>query len=186
MRRQSDFNEPIYLDSLQIELIGYTKIRAMDAHRTESSSWVITSRSGMGVLLDIVHSTIGSEVSVSNEYWTRRPLPNTVVPSFDTCNISRYYELEVRVGLSCGAPRSSKVSPHLPRSSVTLAAIHSFHSWLAVFVQSNANMISALFIRSPPSPSKGPSVLRYYATPGAVGCRSCRATTLQRSVCSTG
>jgi hypothetical protein len=41
--------------------------------------------------------------------WENIPLPDTVPPSFDTCNISRTYELELTVGLThgdkSGAPR---------------------------------------------------------------------------------
>ena len=43
--------------------------------------------------------------------WDNLPLPNTIAPSFDTCNISRRYELEVRVGLAHGV--ASGVRPEL-------------------------------------------------------------------------
>lgn len=44
----------------------------------------------------------GTEIPINPEYWQGHTLPNTVCPSFDACNISRYYELEVRVGLGYG------------------------------------------------------------------------------------
>lgn len=40
------------------------------------------------------------EWKLPSRLWDDFPLPNTVCPSFDTCNISRRYELEVRVGLA--------------------------------------------------------------------------------------
>ena len=41
--------------------------------------------------------------------WKQRPLPNTVSPSFTTCNITRRYELEVKAGLSWGSAQKINV-----------------------------------------------------------------------------
>jgi hypothetical protein len=47
---------------------------------------------------------VGTEKHVKSELWDRIALPNTVAPSFDTCNLSRSYELEAKVGLAYGVP----------------------------------------------------------------------------------
>ena len=56
----------------------------------------------------------GTEVEVSEDYWEDRPLPDTVTPSFATCNISRSYELKVRVGLKAGKDQLSIGPLYLP------------------------------------------------------------------------
>ena len=105
----NDRTEPIYVQSLQIELIAYTRLRAEDCIKTNSSSWIITSISDMGVKLGNNAESAGTEMAIDNKYWKNRPLPNTVCPSFETCNIGRYYELETRIGIGYGSPKSSKV-----------------------------------------------------------------------------
>ena len=95
--------EPLYLQTLQIELIGYTRVRAEDAVRNETHSWVITSMSNMNYAIGAPADDAGTETDLSNEFWAGRPLPNTVAPSFVTCNIRRTYELQVSVGLCFGS-----------------------------------------------------------------------------------
>ncbi len=56
----------------------------------------------MNIPLGEPSDPVGKEWKVPSRYWENIPLPNTVAPSFETCNISRTYELEVRVGLSHG------------------------------------------------------------------------------------
>ncbi|KAI7650761.1 hypothetical protein KC318_g16198 [Hortaea werneckii] len=43
--------------------------------------------------------------------WRGQPLPNTVAPSFETCNISRHYEVDVRVGLSYNGSGGKDAKP---------------------------------------------------------------------------
>ncbi|KAK1150013.1 hypothetical protein N8T08_003571 [Aspergillus melleus] len=99
----SESYETIFLQMLQIELIGYTHILAHDLRRTESGSWVIMSRSNMGIPLGRGGDPAGSEYTIDASMWNRVPLPSSVAPSFETCNISRSYELEVRIGLTHGS-----------------------------------------------------------------------------------
>lgn len=92
----------IFLQMLQVELISYTKILAQDLTRTESSSWVIMSRSNMNIPLGNPEDSVGTDWTIDSNLWNRYPLPNSVAPSFETCNIERSYELEIRVGLTHG------------------------------------------------------------------------------------
>lgn len=101
--------EVIYLDSFQVELIGYTKIRSQDIGRTESQSWLIVSRSNMALPIGNVDDAAGTETALKDDFWRDRPLANSVCPSFETCNISRHYELETRVEVRCGLSKSRKV-----------------------------------------------------------------------------
>ncbi|PLN80545.1 hypothetical protein BDW42DRAFT_170641 [Aspergillus taichungensis] len=101
--KASETYETIFLQMLQIDLISYTHILAHDLRRTEPGSWVIFSRSNMGIPLGRGGDPVGTEWALDSNLWNRIPLPSSVAPTFETCNISRSYELEVRVGLTYGS-----------------------------------------------------------------------------------
>lgn len=103
LKNMSERTKNVYLQMLQIELIGYTKVRAHEVQRVESNSWIVASFSNMAIPLGSPSDAIGTEVPINPEYWSDKPLPNTVAPSFQTCNMSRFYELEIRVGLGYGS-----------------------------------------------------------------------------------
>lgn len=114
IQRLDQSSEPVSLQVLQIELIGYTHVRAHDLARTESGTWLLVSKSNMNTPIPTQTNSASQEWKVPAQLWNNIPLPNTVAPSFDTCNISRTYELDVRVGLSHGAPEAAKVRVILP------------------------------------------------------------------------
>ncbi|CRL23288.1 Arrestin-like, N-terminal [Penicillium camemberti] len=101
-RRLSEGPDAIFLQMLQVELISYTKILAHDLNRTEITSWVIMSRSNLNIPLGKPGDPVGTDWTIDPTLWNRYPLPNSVAPSFETCNIERSYELEIRVGLTHG------------------------------------------------------------------------------------
>ncbi|KAK2762427.1 hypothetical protein FQN53_007531 [Emmonsiellopsis sp. PD_33] len=103
VKKLNDSSETVFLQMIQIELIGYTNIRAHDLRRPESVSWVILSQSNMNLPLGDGSDPAGKEWVLDANMWKRIPLPNSVAPSFDTCNIARSYDLEVRVGLTHGS-----------------------------------------------------------------------------------
>lgn len=103
MRNVNERSKNIYLQTLQIQLIGYTKVRAHEVARTESNSWVLCTFSNMAIPLGSPSDAIDTEIPINPEYWSGKPIPNTVPPTFTTCNLSRYYELEVRVGIGYGS-----------------------------------------------------------------------------------
>lgn len=105
----TETSDTILLQMLQIELISYTKILAHDLTKTETGSWVIMSRSNMGLPLGRPGDPVGTHWTIDPKLWSTLPLPNSVAPSFETCNIERAYELEVRVGLTHGSPGNMKV-----------------------------------------------------------------------------
>lgn len=116
VKKLNDCAEVIYLQSLQVSLIGVTKIRAHEVFRDESNSWVIVSKSNMGVQIGSPNDSINTETVLDDRLWRGQPLPNTVAPSFETCNISRTYQLDVRIGLSYGDVHVAKVNKkHIPR-----------------------------------------------------------------------
>lgn len=108
-KKLTETSDIIFLEMLQIELISYTKILAHDLTRNESGSWVIMSRSNMGIPLGKPEDPAGTELNIDPKLWGNLPLPNSVAPSFETCNIERAYELEVRVGITHGTASNMKV-----------------------------------------------------------------------------
>ncbi|KAK5121308.1 hypothetical protein LTR85_005474 [Meristemomyces frigidus] len=100
VKKMNDNHDTIYLQSLQISLIGNTKIRAHEVHRMENTSWVIMSKSNMGIAIGKPSDAAETETILNDRMWRGQPLPNTVAPSFETCNISRAYQLDIRIGLS--------------------------------------------------------------------------------------
>ena len=99
----------IYLRTLSITLIGFTFIRAHDLRTQEAQSWVIVSQAHIDKALNNSVGGNGNILEVDSTMWKQRPLPNTVSPSFTTCNISRRYELEVKAGLSWGSAQNINV-----------------------------------------------------------------------------
>ncbi|KAI4094580.1 MAG: hypothetical protein LQ339_007455 [Xanthoria mediterranea] len=94
----NDSPASIYLQLLQIELVANTVVRAHHLARENLTSTVLTSKSNMRVRL----SEIDKIMEIDKGWWKDIPLPNTVAPSFDTCNISRTYFVLVKVGLTHG------------------------------------------------------------------------------------
>ena len=92
----------LFLKTLQVELIGFTQVRAHEAVRTESNSWVLVSKANINESIGTVADAAGTETELNKEFWFGQKLPDTVPPSFVTCNISRKYELKVSVGLAFG------------------------------------------------------------------------------------
>lgn len=107
VKRLNSSADAVYLQSLQVSLIAVTKIRAHEVFRVENNSWIIMSKSNMNVLLPFSSGAEGAEAVVDDGLWRGQALPNTVAPTFETCNISRAYTLDVRVGLSYAGTTAS-------------------------------------------------------------------------------
>ncbi|KAH9900204.1 hypothetical protein F4778DRAFT_163002 [Xylariomycetidae sp. FL2044] len=106
-------NEQVYLIGLEIALVGYTQVRVQNLSNTERTTWIIVSAPNLSIALGKPTDAVDAEFEVPNHLWASRPIPNTVAPSFRTCNLARRYELELKVSLSWGAPPSSGSSSRL-------------------------------------------------------------------------
>ena len=98
VKRESGAPLPIIVQMLQVDLIAYTHIRASDLTRTRTGMWSLLGLNNTSMLLGRENDPVGTEWEVPVTF----PLPNTVSPSFETCNISRSYELDVRIGFTHG------------------------------------------------------------------------------------
>ncbi|KAI4195257.1 MAG: hypothetical protein LQ348_002484 [Seirophora lacunosa] len=94
----NDSSAALYLQLLQIELVAKTRVRAHYLLRDNLTSTVIISKSNMRTRLPENDKTM----QIDKGYWSTIHLPNNVAPTFDTCNISRSYELRIKVGLQHG------------------------------------------------------------------------------------
>ncbi|KAI9777522.1 MAG: hypothetical protein M1839_008816 [Geoglossum umbratile] len=108
VKKLNEFSGAPILTMLHIELVGYTYIKAHDITKTESTSWIVLTRSHLSIPVGDASDPVDSETRLDPALWDGVPLPNSVAPTFETCNISRFYELEVRVGLSYESPGNSK------------------------------------------------------------------------------
>jgi len=77
----------VYLVALQVDLVGKTMIRAQDLINTETTRWIVVSKTGLSIPVSQPGDEVGKEVVVPNSVWNDAPLPNTVMPSFKTCNL---------------------------------------------------------------------------------------------------
>ena len=103
--KKNESSARVYLQLLSVTLIALTTIRAHELRREEASSWTILSLANMNTPLNEIVGSEGAKVlEVDSNLWKQRPLPNTICPTFETCNIMRKYVLEVKVGLQWGSP----------------------------------------------------------------------------------
>jgi len=88
----------LFLRSLEIAILGYTHIRAQQVRRTAVSPIVMTSRSNI-MQAPISFKEGNTEALIDSTLWHGLSIPGNLPPSFETCNLSRNYELIVRIGI---------------------------------------------------------------------------------------
>ncbi|PSR98941.1 hypothetical protein BD289DRAFT_361692 [Coniella lustricola] len=114
-----------YLTSIQIELVGSTVVRAQGLTNTEQTRWVVVARHGLAVPLQrSPDDAVGKEIEVDSALWKTKALPNTVMPTFLTCNLKRTYAVELKLGVSWGKPPGTTTAipdESAPASAAALA-----------------------------------------------------------------
>lgn len=116
-----DSSAECYLVSIQIDLVGSTIVRCQDLVNTEETRWVVTSRTGLAIPLQRGSGdAIGTETEINKSVWDSKPLPNTVMPSFVTCNLKRSYALVLKLGVSWGKPPGTTVA--IPDEAASLSS----------------------------------------------------------------
>lgn len=118
-----DNKTQVYLTSFQMDLIGTTLLSSHGQLAKKSNRWVIASNLRLEIpLVSTNKGDVGSEISVPDELWKSKLLPNTVAPSFAACNIVRRYELQIvlslRLGKSSGKTVAETISLPLHFSNV--------------------------------------------------------------------
>ncbi|CAM1501040.1 Fc.00g102020.m01.CDS01 [Cosmosporella sp. VM-42] len=112
-KKLNNSTEQVHLVSFQMDLIGHTEVRAQTLYNDKLNRWVVASGSNLKIpLVSHREEDIGQEIPVPDDLWKNMPLPNTVAPSFVACNLSRRYELEIKLGLSWGIPKPGSSTVH--------------------------------------------------------------------------
>jgi len=103
IKRLNHSPEPLFMRSLKITLIGYTRIIAQEIFRDETNIWMIANHMALHIPIEASKAALaGEEIVIDDSSWRQRALPTSVAPTFDICNISRKYELLVEVGIGYG------------------------------------------------------------------------------------
>ena len=106
-----DCPDEIFLASFQLELIGYTEVRCHNIYNRRVNRWVVASNTNLSIpLTTSPHDEVNKEVVLPDTVWNSVALPNTIAPSFVSCNIIRRYELEVKLGVAWGRPNPNAKS----------------------------------------------------------------------------
>lgn len=101
----------LYLQLIELVLISDTTTQAHQLHRSDIGNFILVSLSNLHVPLRPLDDSKGSkEMEIDPALWSHAPLPNTVVPSFDTCNLSCKHWLDIKIGLSWGSGSRTNVS----------------------------------------------------------------------------
>ncbi|KAI5778480.1 hypothetical protein EDC01DRAFT_674459 [Geopyxis carbonaria] len=96
------FPEVVTMRSLQITLLATTHIIAHEIFKDELTTTSILSIADLHIPLGTPNMPAGAEIELDRTPWANRSLPDTIPPSFETCNITRSYRLQVDVGVSRG------------------------------------------------------------------------------------
>ncbi|KAI1140588.1 hypothetical protein F5Y05DRAFT_322924 [Hypoxylon sp. FL0543] len=112
--------QQVYLTGIEVMLIGFTQVRVHNLENTEVTNFPIVSIPQISppiALFDSPTNPVDTEFEVPKTLWANRRLPNTVAPSFRTCNLARHYSIQVLLTLSWGLPAAS---PRQIAQSITL------------------------------------------------------------------
>ncbi|KZZ91120.1 arrestin [Moelleriella libera RCEF 2490] len=119
-KKLAESPEQLNLVSFQMDLIGITEVRSHNIYNRKMNRWVVASNTDLNIpLTSGPNAPVGSELVLPDTMWKERPLPNTVAPSFVTCNLSRRYEVELKLGICWGKAKSGFINNnaqtiHLP------------------------------------------------------------------------
>jgi hypothetical protein len=108
--QQTPRQNPLFLQTLQVEIIATTHIRADEFQSSKTTSWVLTSVSNLHLTIGNVSDPAGTSNEIDKSYWANYRLPDSICPTFTTCNFRRSYELVATLGLTYGSTQPGLVS----------------------------------------------------------------------------
>ncbi|KAE8156815.1 hypothetical protein BDV40DRAFT_305707 [Aspergillus tamarii] len=92
----------VWLNDFQTMLVGSTETHASGLVEKDTQFQVIQTMSNIHHVVCHDGTSNGAELSIGDHLWNKHRLPIALTPSFETCNISQTYKLEVRLGLQSG------------------------------------------------------------------------------------
>ena len=94
--------QKVYMVSLQLQLKGYTEIKAQHLIHKETQSWTLVTLANLTLPMGKPEDRTGTETILDSATWDEFRVPDATHPSFKTCNIKRSYEFEVTAGFRFG------------------------------------------------------------------------------------
>lgn len=89
----------VFLRNFQTMLIETTEVRARGSMEVHTRSCVIQTTTRVQ---HEPNAMVGSTWSFDDSLWSQHCVPLHLTPTFETCNISRSYKLEIRLGIEFG------------------------------------------------------------------------------------
>lgn len=89
----------VFLRNFQSMLIETTEVRARGSMEAHTRSCVIQT---MTRVEHKPNAMVGSTLSFDDSLWSQHCVPLHLTPTFETCNISRSYKLEIWLGIEFG------------------------------------------------------------------------------------
>lgn len=108
----------VQLNDFQTTLIETTEIRAKHYNQSSQQIWTVQTISNLKQKLLEGRAPLGTVVHLPESIWAPYTIPFALVPSFETCNIRRTYQLIVRVGLEIGLSKVGQAKSLLYSNSV--------------------------------------------------------------------
>ncbi|KAF5861591.1 hypothetical protein ETB97_012757 [Aspergillus alliaceus] len=95
----------IWLNDFQTMIVGTTEVHASGLIEKDTQFQVVQTMSNIHHVICHDNASHGAELCIGDGLWSKRLVPIALTPSFETCNISQTYKLEVRLGLQTGYHR---------------------------------------------------------------------------------
>ncbi|KAK9370224.1 hypothetical protein V1509DRAFT_617126 [Lipomyces kononenkoae] len=104
IRSDEQYTTPIYLQNLQINLVSHTLVAAQEHHKDIASALTIVNLQNMLLPMGTMTNPAPNvyEAEFDNTKWANAFIPSSVPPTFKTCNIARWYSMEIFMLMSHG------------------------------------------------------------------------------------
>ncbi|KAL2844012.1 hypothetical protein BJX68DRAFT_269878 [Aspergillus pseudodeflectus] len=118
----SSSNHTVSLHDFQSMLIETTEVRAKGSIESKTRSWIIQTMANLRQSLVSGYDDMAEPVlRVDEGVWTRHVVPTFLTPTFETCNVSRNFKLEIRLGIWFGRDHMRIFEFQFPVYIVSLA-----------------------------------------------------------------
>lgn len=91
------------LNDFQTMLIETTHFRVGGSTESLQRYWIIQTVTNMNESLFGEGLPLGDATYLPSSIWSAHPVPSSITPTFEICNIKRTYQLEVRLGFLVGS-----------------------------------------------------------------------------------
>ncbi|KAK9240917.1 hypothetical protein V1525DRAFT_352963 [Lipomyces kononenkoae] len=104
IRSDEPYANPIYLHNLQINLVSHTLVAAQEHHKDITSALTILNLQNMKLSMGKMANPASRvyEAEFDSNRWGNAFIPSSVPPTFKTCNIARWYSMEIFMLMSHG------------------------------------------------------------------------------------